>query len=246
MKDRELRDDPPASGAAGAARCRPSSPRSTRCARETTRRSRSCSRPCARPPATRCWSARSTCRQPGSGPYLEHLDLAFAFELLHSPWEAERAARGDRRGARRSRAIAWVLSNHDFPRLATRLGPDAVRAAAILLLTLPGPAFVYQGDEIGMADGGEAEPPGRPLRPRPPPHIRCSGTEPRRAASATGEPWLAPTDPAARNVADQRARPGLDPRLYRRADRAAARARRPGARCSTPARGCVAYRAATT
>ena len=52
-----------------------------------------------------------------------------------------------------------MLSNHDFPRLATRLGADAARAAALLLLTLPGAAFVYQGDEIGMADGPGGDPP---------------------------------------------------------------------------------------
>ena len=97
MKDRELRDDPPASGppALPAPEARRGS---TRCTRETTRRSRSCSRPCARPPATRGWSARSTCRQPRSRPYLEHLDLAFAFEFLHAPWEAAAPASGDRRG----------------------------------------------------------------------------------------------------------------------------------------------------
>ena len=35
----------------------------------------------------------------------------------------------------------------------------AVRAAALLLLTLPGCAFVYQGEEIGMVDGPGGDPP---------------------------------------------------------------------------------------
>ena len=52
-----------------------------------------------------------------------------------------------------------MLSNHDFPRLPDRVGKDNVRAAALLALTLPGPVFVYQGDEIGMADGPGREPP---------------------------------------------------------------------------------------
>ena len=55
--------------------------------------------------------------------------------------------------------VAWVMSNHDFDRLATRVGPENLRAAAVLLLTLPGVAFVYQGDEIGLANGPGAEPP---------------------------------------------------------------------------------------
>ncbi len=56
------------------------------------------------------------------GPYLEHLDVAFAFELLHAPWEAAalRAAIEANAGG----GAAWVLSNHDFPRVPTRVGED--------------------------------------------------------------------------------------------------------------------------
>ena len=93
-----------------------------------------------------------------SSPTCEQLDLAFAFEFLHAPWEPA-ALRDVVERASRVNGIAWVLSNHDFPRLATRLGADAARAAAVLLLTLPGAAFVYQGDEIGMADGPGGSPP---------------------------------------------------------------------------------------
>ena len=53
-----------------------------------------------------------------------------------------------------------MISNHDFSRVATRWGAAAVRPAAMLLLTLPGPAFVYQGEELGQADG-----PGSPAGP---------------------------------------------------------------------------------
>src|SRR5688572_4290343 len=91
-------------------------------------------------------------------PYLEHFDLAFAFELLHAPARAERLTEVISSGAALGR-IAWMLSNHDFPRLATRWGPELADAAAVLLLTLPGAAFVYQGDELGLADGPGADPP---------------------------------------------------------------------------------------
>ena len=60
------------------------------------------------------WSARSTCRAARWQPYLEHFDAVFAFELLHAPWEAERAARGDRGHHARSPGAAWV---HVEPRL---------------------------------------------------------------------------------------------------------------------------------
>ena len=36
--------------------------------------------------------------------------------------------------------------------MATRLGPEQARVAAMLLLTLRGTPTLYQGDEIGMAD----------------------------------------------------------------------------------------------
>jgi len=68
------------------------------------------------------------------GPYLDHLDLAFAFEPFHEPWNAqvlkpkiqEAAALRGRRGR-----MAWVLSNHDYPRLATRVGRENERIAAL-------------------------------------------------------------------------------------------------------------------
>jgi alpha-glucosidase len=46
----------------------------------------------------------------------------------------------------------YVLGNHDTHRLATRLGPAAARTAAMLQLTLPGAAFVYYGEELGLRD----------------------------------------------------------------------------------------------
>ena len=44
----------------------------------------------------------------------------------------------------------WVLGNHDRPRVATRVGADQARVAAMLLLTLRGTPTLYYGDEIGM------------------------------------------------------------------------------------------------
>jgi alpha-glucosidase len=44
----------------------------------------------------------------------------------------------------------WVLGNHDRPRVASRVGRDQARVAAMLLLTLRGTPTLYYGDEIGM------------------------------------------------------------------------------------------------
>jgi alpha-glucosidase len=46
----------------------------------------------------------------------------------------------------------WVLGNHDRGRIASRVGPDQARVAAMLLLTLRGTPILYYGDEIGMPD----------------------------------------------------------------------------------------------
>jgi alpha-glucosidase len=45
-----------------------------------------------------------------------------------------------------------VLGNHDVPRIATRVGAEGARLAAMLLLTLRGTPTLYYGDEIGMED----------------------------------------------------------------------------------------------
>jgi alpha-glucosidase len=47
----------------------------------------------------------------------------------------------------------WVLSNHDRPRIATRVGRAQARVAQMLLLTLRGTSTMYYGDELGMQNG---------------------------------------------------------------------------------------------
>ncbi|MEE9167122.1 MAG: alpha-amylase family glycosyl hydrolase [Candidatus Neomarinimicrobiota bacterium] len=44
----------------------------------------------------------------------------------------------------------FVFGNHDEHRLATRFGPDNLRSAAMLLLTLWGIPMMYYADELGM------------------------------------------------------------------------------------------------
>jgi alpha-glucosidase len=90
--------------------------------------------------------------------YLRHFDAAFAFDLLHAPWNRDAIAAAIERSLAVGRP-AWVTSNHDFSRVASRWGERNARAAAVLLFTLGGIAFVYQGEEIGMADGAAPDPP---------------------------------------------------------------------------------------
>src|SRR5204863_294847 len=88
-------------------------------------------------------------------------------------------------------------------RLATRLGPANVRAAAKLLLTLPGTAFIYQGDEIGLANGPGADPPYDRAGRDPMRHPMQWDTSP-TGGFTSGVPWLPAVDPAERNVEAQR------------------------------------------
>jgi alpha-glucosidase len=147
--------------------------------------------------------------------FLEFFDLAFAFEFLFADWsDLPRLGRVIEEAAGLERA-AWVLSNHDFDRLAARLGSELCAAAAVVQLTLPGASFVYQGDEIGMLNGP----------PLPQPHDRASRDGSRHPMQwdgspgggfSTGRAWLPPVDPERRNVADQEHDPRSLLGLYRR------------------------------
>jgi alpha-glucosidase len=146
-------------------------------------------------------------------PYIEHFDAAFAFELLLASWDARIVGAAIEACAKTGKA-AWAMSNHDFGRLATRFGSENARAAAMMLLTLPGPAFLYQGDEIAQGDGPPGESrfdrAGRDRFRRP---MQWDGSP--GGGFSSGEPWLPPVDPAERNVEAQRDDPGSTLTLVR-------------------------------
>jgi len=87
----------------------------------------------------------------------DELHLAFAFPLLEArftaaAWRTAITGALEATAAVRSPAT-WVLGNHDVTRLATRLGGlDAGRAATLALLALPGPVYLYMGDELGLPE----------------------------------------------------------------------------------------------
>ena len=152
------------------------------------------------------------------GPYIEHIDVAFAFELFHAAWEADviaRAIDAATRDPALGGRLAWVLSNHDFPRLPSRVGEANIAAAAMLVLTLPGPVFLFQGDEIGQPDGPGGDPPvdrfGRDAHRHP---MRWSDDE-RSGGFTTGTPWLPAVEVPGGAVDRQRADPGSLLALYR-------------------------------
>lgn len=146
------------------------------------------------------------------GPYLQAFDACFSFELLHAAWEPDALRTAIARAPQRS---AWVLSNHDFPRLPNRVGRANARAAALLLLSLPGPAFVYQGDELGMADGPGRTPPDDRAGRDPHRHPMAWEAGAAHAGFTTGDPWLPVVVPGAGPAAEQVDQPGSPLRLYR-------------------------------
>ncbi len=84
---------------------------------------------------------------------LGELHMPYNFILLPSGTDPKRIRRAVERmeGALPHGAWPnWVVGNHDEPRMATRLGWDASKAAAVLVLTLRGTPTLYYGDELGM------------------------------------------------------------------------------------------------
>lgn len=91
----------------------------------------------------------------GAETRLEGANLPFNFHLIHAPWRADAIAAVIQRYEDVLPPGAWpnyVLGNHDQKRLASRLGAQQARVAAMLLLTLRGTPTLYYGDELGMED----------------------------------------------------------------------------------------------
>ncbi|HEX4213094.1 MAG TPA: glycoside hydrolase family 13 protein [Candidatus Dormibacteraeota bacterium] len=104
----------------------------------------------------------------------DELHTAFNFDFLLAPWDAAEMRRAIDTTTAAIQGVGapatWVLSNHDVIRHVTRygrpegkglapagtvstdleLGTRRARAAALLILALPGNAYVYQGDELGL------------------------------------------------------------------------------------------------
>ncbi|MFD1828418.1 MULTISPECIES: glycoside hydrolase family 13 protein [Streptomyces] len=88
----------------------------------------------------------------------DELHQAFNFHYLGTGWDAEALRRVVDESLDSMRPVGapttWVLSNHDVVRHRTRLGGGLARAraASLLMLALPGSAYVYQGEELGLPE----------------------------------------------------------------------------------------------
>ncbi|WP_433340035.1 glycoside hydrolase family 13 protein [Streptomyces sp. CA-253872] len=104
----------------------------------------------------------------------DELHQAFNFQYLSTDWSAPALREVIDRTLAAMRPVGapatWVLSNHDVTRHTTRfgnppglgtqlrtpgdpaLGLRRARAATLLMLGLPGSAYLYQGEELGLPD----------------------------------------------------------------------------------------------
>jgi len=146
-------------------------------------------------------------------PYLTHdgLPQVFNFQLILAGWDAlafRLAVDAVLTLADGSRA-PWVIGNHDVPRPVSRyqldegytpemierlmtiahpdaeLGARRARAAALLLLALPGSAYIYQGEELGLPEDTDLPDAAR----RDPTFLRTGGRRPGRDGCRVPIPW---------------------------------------------------------
>jgi alpha-glucosidase len=172
----------------------------------------------------------------------DEMQQAFNFDYLLTPWDADKLRRVIDTSLESYGAVGatttWVMSNHDGVRHASRLGlsrpgtrpngidadseqPDEAlglrRARALIMLTLalPGSAYLYQGEELGLPDHTTM-----PARYRQDPTFHrthgeqigrdgCRVPLPWRASApafgfnTTGECWLPQPESYARYAADR-------------------------------------------
>jgi len=151
------------------------------------------------------------------GSDLKGAHLPFNFQLIRTPWNAPSIARiiEEYEAALPQGAWPnWVLGNHDKARIASRIGAEQSRVAAMLLLTLRGTPTIYYGEEIGMKDvpiaPEQVEDPAEKNEPglglgRDPERTPMPWDGSLLADFTSGEPWLPlGADHASVNVAAMR------------------------------------------
>jgi alpha-glucosidase len=121
------------------------------------------------------------------GDTLDEVQLPFNFQLIDAKWTAEALAElisSYERALPSGAWPNWVLSNHDRPRIAARLGDDRARLATLMLLTLRGTPTLYYGDEVGI---GHVEIPSEKVQD--PRELREPGLGLGRDPERTPMPW---------------------------------------------------------
>ncbi|CAM3315868.1 alpha-amylase family glycosyl hydrolase [Kibdelosporangium persicum] len=153
----------------------------------------------------------------------DELHMSFNFPPLDAPWDPVVFRMCVREVERELGAAAawptWVLSNHDNERHRTRYGGSLrrTRAAAVMLLSLRGTPFLFQGEELGLENAvitpeNRVDPGGRDGSRAPIPWLA------RHPHGWSGkDPWLPfPPDAGELSAQSSAGDPGSVLRLYRR------------------------------
>ena len=131
----------------------------------------------------------------------DELHTSFNFEFLKAGWDAVRLRAVIEQTIDTHQAVGapptWVLSNHDVIRHRTRLAPGfevgapdlerglaRARAATAFTLALPGSTYIYQGEELGLAEVDLAD----EVR-QDPAWFRSGGTDGFRDGCRVPIPW---------------------------------------------------------
>ncbi|MGW9086479.1 alpha-amylase family glycosyl hydrolase [Streptomyces yangpuensis] len=146
----------------------------------------------------------------------DELHQAFNFRFLTCPWDPEAMRTVIDESLAATTAVGapttWVLSNHDVVRHVTRYGGGPrglarARAAALLMLALPGSAYLYQGEELGLPEVTDL-----PATARQDPAFRRGRRQPIPTPRPEPDPQPAPgTRPAAETGPGPEAAPQTAP-----------------------------------
>ncbi len=144
----------------------------------------------------------------------DEMQQAFNFEFLLAGWDAGRIAAAVENSLAANATVGapatWVLSNHDTVRHPSRFGlsdpttfPKGIsaedeqpneelglaraRAATLLMMALPGSAYIYQGEELGLPEHTALPASVR----QDPAFFRTNGTERGRDGCRVPLPWHA-------------------------------------------------------
>ena len=131
----------------------------------------------------------------------DELHTCFNFNYLQAGWNAKKMHdvidQTIETHAKVGAPPTWVLSNHDVVRHRTRLAPlvndepdlerglDRARAATLFALSLPGSAYIYQGEELGLEEVTDLAPEVR----QDPAWLRSGGTDGKRDGCRVPIPW---------------------------------------------------------
>ena len=127
------------------------------------------------------------------------LHQIFNFDFMAAPWDIDRL-RAVIESTMDGLAVVgapatWALSNHDTPRVVSRLGGGdegrrRARALALIAHALPGAVYVYQGEELGLADVDLPD-----AARQDPVFLRTNGEQKGRDGARVPMPWSGTSAP---------------------------------------------------